>query len=332
MVSAAPYLVTGKSGPSDSIGSVAMLRETADMLLDRVAVDIQEGVSPDVPLFVLNTGLQVARSYMPPPAWRDFCTRAQRHPLINLLKQDPFIARVNEKPRGYAGDATMIDLIYRTGSALEHVRDCSALGREIYNVTSVSITSESVRERRQVLARLVDEAAARVDGAAVFAVAAGHLREAELSRAFACGKIGRWVALDQDADSIAEIDRHFGGRIETIPASISVILKDQIAASDFDLIYAAGLYDYLPTKLASRLTQKLTSMLRPGGKLLFANFADDVWDAGFMEAVMDWHLIMRTRNDMRTIAEGVMETGIEVSARHWTGIYGAIHYCEITRS
>ena len=310
----------------------ALLRETADLLLDRVINEFQNGISPDVLLPVLNAGLNVARGCMPTEAWRDFCTRAQRHPLISLLKQDPLIARVNEKPRGYAGDAVMIDLIYGTGDALEILRTSSALGREVYRYTSQSIAAQAVRERREILARMVDETAVRQDNASIFAVAAGHLREAELSSAFVRGGIGRWVALDQDPDSISEIERHFGGRIETIPASISVILKDQIAVEDFDLVYAAGLYDYLPTKLASRLTQKLAALLHPGGRLLFANFADDVWDAGFMEAVMDWHLILRSRADMQEIAEGLADSNGDFSVRHWSGVMGAIHYCEIRRA
>jgi SAM-dependent methyltransferase len=308
-----------------------MQMEPVDRLLDQIVASLKDGASPEAQVAIVDAGLLMARSYMPPTAWRDFCARAQQHPLIELFKQDPFLARVIEKPRGYAGDATMIDLIYGTGSTPERLRNSTPMGRKVYNATTNAYATLAVRERRSVLAKLVDDAAARVAEPAVFAVAAGHLREAELSTAFARGTVGRWLALDQDEESIAEIDHKFGGRVETIPASISAILKDQIIGSDFDLIYAAGLYDYLPTKLACRLTQKLATMLRPGGTLMFANFASDVWDAGFMEAVMDWHLILRNQAEMREIADSVAEVGTDFTATHWSGIGGAIHYCEIKR-
>lgn len=308
--------------------------EPADRLLDQTLASLNGGASLEEQLAVLSAmdaALLMARSYMPPPKWRDFCARAQRHPLIEIFKQDPFVSRVVEKPRGYAGDATMIDLIYGTGSTSERLRDTTALGRKVYNATTSTFAAQAVRERLGVLAKLVDDAAARVAEPAIFAVAAGHLREADLSTAFASGAVGRWVALDQDEESIAEIKYNYGGRIETISSSISAILKGQIADSNFDLIYAAGLYDYLPTRMACRLTQKLATMLRPGGTLMFANFASDVWNAGFMEAVMDWHLILRSQAEMGEIADCVAEVGNGFNITHWSGIGGAIHYCEIQR-
>ncbi|MNE81900.1 hypothetical protein D3C80_1785830 [compost metagenome] len=39
--------------------------------------------------------------------------------------------------------------------------------------------------------------------------------------------------------------------------------------------------------------------LNPGGKLLIANFTPDNWGRGYMEAFMDWKLVLRTREQMR---------------------------------
>jgi SAM-dependent methyltransferase len=245
-----------------------------------------------------------------------------------MLKQDPFLRRVNEKPRGYAGDAVMIDLIYRTGDCPQIVGSATPFGQLVYATTSASAASDAVRERRSILAERIDLTADRVNRPSILAVAAGHLREAGLSRAFAEGRIGRWIALDQDPASIAEIESSLGGRIETVPEAINVILKGDYSLSDIDYAYAAGLYDYLPSGIAIRLTRKMGAMLRPGGRLLFANFADDIWDAGFMEAVMGWKLILRSRDDMRKISTAM---GDGFAAEHWTGSNGAIHYCELTR-
>src|SRR5215471_14831280 len=44
------------------------------------------------------------------PEFRDAC---QTHPLHRMALEDPFTERAFSKPRGYAGDAVMLDYIYR---------------------------------------------------------------------------------------------------------------------------------------------------------------------------------------------------------------------------
>lgn len=303
-------------------------REDADLLLDMVYGSIGDGHDHRTLLNVLNSGLKIARRYMASAEWDALCVRSKSHPLIALLKQDPFLCRVNEKPRGYAGDAVMIDLIYGTGDCRAIVGAATPFGQSIYATTSESAASVGVRQRRALLAERIDAVANAVASPTIFAVAAGHLREAQLSKAFADGRIGRWIALDQDCESIAEIERSLPGKIETITHSINAILKGEYCVHDVDYIYSAGLYDYLPQAVAIRLSRKLGAMLRPGGRLLFANFADDIWDAGFMEAVMDWKLILRSAQDMERIAAAL---GDGFAAVNWTSSNGAIRYCELTR-
>jgi hypothetical protein len=43
-------------------------------------------------------------------------------------------------------------------------------------------------------------------------------------------------------------------------------------------------------------------MLKPGGMLLFANFAAGIPDGSYMECFMDWRLIFRTESEMESIA------------------------------
>src|SRR4051812_11537217 len=48
----------------------------------------------------------------PPEEWQEFIEQCQTHPLMKVLHQDPFTFRAFSKPRGYAGDAVMMDYIY----------------------------------------------------------------------------------------------------------------------------------------------------------------------------------------------------------------------------
>ena len=47
-----------------------------------------------------------------------------------------------------------------------------------------------------------------------------------------------------------------------------------------------------------KLTQQCLQMLKPNGVLLFANFAQDISDDGYMETFMNWALLLRSEADM----------------------------------
>jgi extracellular factor (EF) 3-hydroxypalmitic acid methyl ester biosynthesis protein len=65
-----------------------------------------------------------------------------------------------------------------------------------------------------------------------------------------------------------------------------------------DLIYSAGLYDYLDDKVAKKLSATLFDALKPGGRLVLTNFLKDTHDIGWGEAMMDWFLIYRDQADI----------------------------------
>src|SRR5947209_16410808 len=59
--------------------------------------------------FVLN-GM---RQYVSASTWKHFAANeCRQHPLMKLLQHDPLTWRAFTKPRGYAGDAVMMDLVY----------------------------------------------------------------------------------------------------------------------------------------------------------------------------------------------------------------------------
>src|SRR5436189_182960 len=78
----------------------------------------------------------------------------------------------------------------------------SELGREIFRFTRTRPAPRAVCYRREHIAQLIDRTAAAVARPNILAIAAGHLREAELSAALADGLVGRLVALDADAESL----------------------------------------------------------------------------------------------------------------------------------
>ena len=250
-----------------------------------------------------NADLHRLRGKLHPALWQGLVPIAQNHPVSEFFLQDPFTRWSFEKPRGYSGDAHLLDFIYGHPSAVEAISNASPLGQALYDNTKDSLSSNAVRERRDLLARYVDEIAdERGEETEILAIAAGHLREADRSAAFNEGRIKRWVALDQDPLSVASIARDFDGRcIEAVEGSVRGLLTNAYKLGRFDFVYAAGLYDYLSYKVAVKLTQRCLRLLKPEGVLLFANFSPEMSDDGFMETFMNWALLQRSEADMWSI-------------------------------
>lgn len=252
----------------------------------------------------LYHGLYELRKTMPIDQWKETCTQLRSHTIAEFIYQEPFTKRAYEKPRGYAGDAVMMDFIYSGNQSVP----TPLTGAE----TTFGLTlllelvnwdaSKAVRERKEVIAQKIDELANEKPHPSVLAVACGHLREAGISRAVQAGTIGCYHALDQDQESLSLIEREYGKLgVDTIPMSIMEIVKGKAKLPKYDLVYSAGLYDYLEGRLAERLTRNLFEQVNPGGKLIIANFLPDFTSRGYMEAFMDWWLCYRSEIDMMNL-------------------------------
>ena len=251
-------------------------------------------------LELLVAGLSEARQSLEPEDWRRVCAQLRtEHRITAKLHQDPMTWRAFTKPRGYAGDAVMMDYLYGIHGGAEADRQASPIGRAILRHIQTRPTSQGVVFRRRHLADLIDRQAAGSGKPSVLAIAAGHLREVELSTAVARGAVQRLVALDADADSLAEVGTCYGHLgIETHHGSVREILRRKVRLGQFDLVYAAGLYDYLVDEVAQALTARMIEMTKPGGTVLIPNFAPSIEGRGYMECFMDWQLIYRDEYDM----------------------------------
>jgi SAM-dependent methyltransferase len=267
--------------------------------------DISNRGAADAIGFLVPWLHKIKRS-LPTTEWQLFKEACSYHPIVSLLHQDPFTRWSYKKPRGYSGDARLLDFIY--GQDIEdELNRTSLVGRSVYQYTCSASAPDAVRERCTILSELVDSVAKRaVLPIEVLSIAAGHLRESERSGALQTGRIRRWVALDQDAESIATIERSRASiSIQTVLGSARDLIAGRCKIGTFDVIYSAGLYDYLSDRMAKRLTEVIFEMLKPGGRMLYANFSRDIPDDGYMEAFMAWQLIYRTESEMRAFADGL---------------------------
>lgn len=251
----------------------------------------------------------------------------RKHPIHKLLLEDPYTARAFHKPRGYAGDAVMLDYLYTAVAP----PGTSGVGEGVFRATTSCSTAQSVVTRRNLLSCYIDRAAEGNRQPNVLAVAAGHLREAEESAALAQGAVGSLTALDQDADSVAVVERDYATLgVRAVRESVGALLKRRVTFSDLDLAYAAGLFDYLDDKTARALVEILFSQLRPGGRLLIANFTPGHQARGYMAWFMDWQLICRDEAALAALMSGLAPSEVAETIL-FSDAPGNIAYLELVR-
>jgi hypothetical protein len=261
----------------------------------------------------------------------NFLSIIRNHKIAQIAWQDPFTFWSYTKPRGYSGDARLIDFIYGHSATHAALKSSTPIGRSVFSFTYGAETCVAVRERRRLLAHYIDETVERVGAPDILAVASGHLREVELAHNIQ--KVRRLVALDQDKESLAEISSSYPdlGCIEKVQMRVNRFIVQPTAYGQFDLIYAAGLYDYLNERTAMRLTAGLFQALKPGGRLLFGNFSTGIREEGYMATLMDWRLVLRSDADLQKMLDQLPVEQVQ-RARVFRGNNGAIIYASVIRA
>jgi extracellular factor (EF) 3-hydroxypalmitic acid methyl ester biosynthesis protein len=241
---------------------------------------------------------------------------ATEHRVARYVYQCPFTTHSRDKPRGYAGDAHLIDYIYGHRDAMGQPEQASTVGQRIMAHNLESPAAAAVRARRTIIGMKIEEAVERMRGPRILSVACGNSRELELLRPEVLESIGEFVGFDQDARSLATTESHgHGGKPIRVTQGTIVDLMRTAEPSGFDLVYAAGLFDYLSDRLCRRLTKSLVARLNSGGRLLLANFLPGIRDAGYMETFMHWTLIYRDRAQIMDFVADVV--GEDIARLHY---------------
>lgn len=278
-------------------------------MLDRVHDRLRGSVDDvEVAMTDLLSSLWSVKSASEPEVWEKVGEQCLSHPLCQRIHEDPFASRCFKKPRGYAGDAVLIDYLYTRDCHMDEADEVSPLGERIFEFTRDIPAGHAVRKRRDLMAKVIDEVCANVQRPHILSVACGHLREAKLSEAVLGGRAGRFVALDQDDLSLQLVEREVSGYgVTPVCNSIKALFRGSVAEEKFDLIYSTGLYDYLDDRIATKLTQRMFEMLNPNGRLMLANFVPDIVCSAYMEALLDWKLIYRSTDQMEALSSTIPE-------------------------
>ena len=110
-------------------------------------------------------------------------------------------------------------------------------------------------------------------------------------------------------------------RINMVKKSVGQILKGRGKSTAggvdvrHDFIYCAGLFDYLADQHCKQLMNLFYQMLAPGGLLVATNVDASNPIQEMLDYVLDWNLIYRSGNQLRTLApDGADPDRISVTA------------------
>ena len=260
---------------------------------------------------------QLHHAFADPVRWAETRDSLHRHPLHPVLMQDPLAAHSASRPRGYAGDAGLIDLIYD----MQPPEGVSDLARAFFQSTVTYQAPEAVRQRRIEAERMVAEASQT--GQRVLVLACGHFREGD---SLAGTDLGNFTLVDQDALSVSRVRERHGDHLNVVEANVFKYLGQSAKdGQTFDLIYTLGLTDYLDTRAMLLLHRLMKGCLAPDGRIVLANFVPHHLSIGWMEAVMDWQLIYRDEAELESYAQE-----IDLSAKTWRDPTDSVVWCEMT--
>ena len=118
---------------------------------------------------------------------------------------------------------------------------------------------------------------------------------------------------DQDNEALSEaakIIKKIVSRIRSEPevnyvhGSVRTMLfsrKFKQKWGQFNFIYSLGLFDYLSTRIARAVLERLFQLLKPGGDLVVGNFHVSNPSKYYMAYWGGWHLILRTEEELTNL-------------------------------
>jgi extracellular factor (EF) 3-hydroxypalmitic acid methyl ester biosynthesis protein len=235
-----------------------------------------------------------------------------KHLLHPLVLGAPFMNRTFQKPLGYAGDYEMVNMMSRDpfqGDSLF----AKILNTFFLNTPPVVAHRNRIDYLARVLTSETNRVARQGRPARVFNLGCGPAIEVQRFLASSpAGQKVEFTLLDFNDETVAYTDRVLnqiktkhgcGSTIKIIKKSVAQLLKEnaKFGRNSYDFVYCAGLFDYMPEAVCLRLMELFYELAVPGGTVLVSNVDACNPSRGWMECMVDWHLIYRNAQQMAEI-------------------------------
>lgn len=218
------------------------------------------------------------------------------HDVTRRHLQGTMQAQALERKYGYSGDFEIIDNIYtRHTQAAAHLR----LWDLYFHSQAAPI---AVRNRKAYFQDLLGQHLERHSGTLeVLNVASGparDVREFFMNRPEAAVRMD---CVDMDANAIRyaqELCSPWQSRMQFHHRNVLRFVPTQ----GYDLVWSAGLFDYLSDRIFVHVLKALMAITRPGGEVVIGNFSDYNPSRDYMELLGHWQLIHRSREALTALA------------------------------
>jgi SAM-dependent methyltransferase len=241
--------------------------------------------------------------------------------------QSPIIARMQNWPRGYAGD-------YETIEALLSGCCVSERGTLAYHLERYVLDCPaSQQHRNKVLAQadLIRSTVTQNPNASIMVVACGSSPDLRLLAQELKAFRGELWLNDVDEGALARstvmVSASFP-QVRSAVGNVVELLRDAKSLPKFDLIVAGGLFDYLEDRVARFVIKSAYGCLKAGGRFFFTNIGRNPYRP-WMEYCGAWFLRERDEPELRSLAiqSGIFAEKIHVS----TETTGLTHLVGLTK-
>ncbi|WP_273568899.1 class I SAM-dependent methyltransferase [Maribacter halichondriae] len=206
------------------------------------------------------------------------------------------------KPNGYPGDYLFLDRIYT-----RHISKNPKYG--IWDeYVQQHAAPNAVRNRKAYLKKLVLEKAADNSRLNLLNVVSGSGRELfELYGQFQVKNVNTTcVEIDQGAINFSKrLNNEYLENINYVHSNVFKFRNNKT----YDMIWSAGLFDYLNDKAFVFVLKKFKDWLSPRGEIIIGNYNEEYNPSrDYLEILGDWHLIHRTEAQLISLAN---EAGLD---------------------
>jgi len=193
---------------------------------------------------------------------------------------------------GYSGDFLMIDHIYT-----QKIHPDPRL-RAWDLFFHAQVAPHAVRNRKAYFQRLMQALVAVTSRPlAVLNVASGPARDlCEFFQNHPDAPV-EVDSVDMDARAIAHAETLCRPWLDRLKFHQRNVLR-MTPIRSYDLVWSAGLFDYLNDRLFVKVLRGLLAVARPGGEVVIGNFSDFNPSRDYMELLGDWSLRHRSRETL----------------------------------
>jgi len=214
------------------------------------------------------------------------------------------------KPNGYPGDYLFLDGIYTNHTSSDP--KYSVWDEYVQQHTAPT----AVRNRKEYFKRLVRSKADMKPNLNILNVVSGSGRELEeLYSTLPATTNIKITCVEVDGEAIEfskELNKKYLDRIDYVHANIFRYRN----TNSYDLIWSAGLFDYLNDKAFIMLLKRFKEWQKSKGEIIIGNYNQAYNPSrNYMEILGDWHLIHRTEEELLELARkaGFEERQIQVN-------------------